>query len=82
VAPPDDLAPELHGAPVGQRGGVDAAADAIAGLEHHDVGAAAHEVARRRQSRQTGSQHRHIGHGSSPLTKPQRSRLDSRRRAA
>jgi hypothetical protein len=66
VATPDHLAAHLDAAPVGQRGPLDAAADPLPGLEHDDVGAAADEVAGRRESRQPGTHHHDVGHVSPP----------------
>ena len=73
VGAADHLAAHLDGAPVDKRDGLDAPADPVARLQDDHVGSAARQVSRRRQAGQTGSQHSHIGHGSSPSTKPKRS---------
>ena len=54
---PDDLAAELHQPAVRQLGLLDAAAGAVARLEHDHVGAGRGEVARGRQAREPGAQH-------------------------
>ena len=57
----DPLSPELHHGAVRQRVVEDPAADALTGLEHHDVLARGDELARRDQSRDPGADDRHVG---------------------
>ena len=56
----DDLAAELQQPAVRQLGLLDAAAGAVARLEHDHVGAGRGEVARGRQAREPGAQHRDV----------------------
>ena len=64
---PDDLPAHLDGPAVGEAHRLDPAADAVAGLEHDDVGPGPRQVTGRAQSGQPGTQHRHIGHASPPF---------------
>jgi predicted branched-subunit amino acid permease len=56
----DDLPAELHQAPVGQLGLLDASARAATGLEHDHVRARVRQLARRRQAGEPGSEHHHV----------------------
>ena len=67
----DPLPAELHDGAVGERVVEDPAADAVAGLEHHDLFARGHELARGDQSCDPGADDGHVGldalrHLSSP----------------
>ena len=56
----DPLPAELHDSAVGERVVEDPAADAVTGLEHHDVFARGHELPRRDQSRDPGADDSHV----------------------
>ncbi len=58
----EDLAAGLDGAAVGQRHRLDPAAGPLARLEHDHVRTGAHEVSRRAQPAQSGTQHSDIEH--------------------
>ena len=70
MAVAEHLAPGLRDPPVGERHRLDAAAHAVASLEHDDVGAAAREVARRRQAGEPSTKDRHIDHRRSSSHAP------------
>ena len=61
---PDHLAAELDDAAVGERRLLHAAAGPVPCLQHDDVRAAIHQVARRAEARQARAHHHHVGfHG-------------------
>ena len=57
----DPLSPELHHGAIRERVIEDPAADAVKGLEHHDLLAGGGELARGDQSRDPGADDCHIG---------------------
>ena len=59
---PDHLAAELNGPPVVDGDLLDAAADTVSRLEHHDVRAAPHEIACGSQPGQARSDNDDVGH--------------------
>src|SRR6185437_11839392 len=59
---PDQLTAELHGTSVVAGDLLDTPADAVAGLEHENVGAPLCEVTRRGQPREACAEHEDVGH--------------------
>ena len=64
---PDELAAELNGSSVVDGDLLDAAANAIARLEHEDIGTTTGEIPRSRQTGETRSDDDDVDHPSGPL---------------